>query len=84
MKILNNRKCIATGKVQPKENLIRIVKLKDGRFLVDSDEKGRGAYITRDKSLFDKVNRQRLLNRTFRTEVDKSVYEELKNKLEEA
>ena len=83
MKILNNRKCIVTHKVQSKDNLIRIVKKRNGEYLVDSNEQGRGAYVSRDKSLFVKLERQRLLHRTFRTEVNKEVYEKLKEKLEE-
>lgn len=83
MKTSINRKCIATGRILPTSKLIRIVKTKSGQILVDSDVPGRGAYISRDLSLFDKVNNQRLLNKTFRTNINREVYEKLKEKLKE-
>lgn len=84
MPIFTNRKCIATGEILPKEKLIRIVKMKDGQIFVDSDKKGRGAYVKRDPKLFDKVKKQRLLHRAFRNNVNASIYDDLEQKIKEA
>lgn len=84
LKKKNNRKCIITNQIKNKEELIRIVKLKDGTFEVNSNSGGRGAYISKDKSLINKINKQRILNKVFRTEVPNNVYEELEKVLEEA
>ncbi|MCR8613344.1 MAG: YlxR family protein [Mycoplasma sp.] len=85
MQINNLRKCIATNKSYEKVKLIRIVKTKDGEIKIDLEQKidGRGAYILKDKKLSKKLRRNKLLNRAFRVEVDKSVYDELTKILEE-
>ena len=80
--ILNNRKCIATGKKFPKDQLIRIVKTKE-KFIVDSNEKGRGAYVSKNVDLYDQILRNKLLNRAFRTNVPNEIYIELKKVMEE-
>lgn len=79
----NNRKCVATGKIFPKNELIRIVKMKDGNFKVDSNEKGRGVYVSKNIELFENIVRRKLINRSLRREVPSWVYDELKKKLEE-
>lgn len=76
------RKCIVTYEILEVEKLIRIVKLSNGEFKVDSNAKGRGAYVKKDSDLFEKVQKQKLLNRSFKTNVPSSVYEELKKKME--
>lgn len=74
---MNKRKCIVTNKIKDKSEMIRIVKLKDGTFLVNSNEGGRGAYVSKNPDLIDRIRKNRILHRTFRTEVKKEIYEEL-------
>jgi len=76
------RKCIATYEVKDVKDLIRIVKLPNGQFEVNSDKLGRGAYVTRDAQLYEKVKRNKLLNRAFKTQVPVTVYEELRKEME--
>lgn len=73
----NNRKCIATNVVMPKEDLIRIVKTKNNQFFVDSEEKGRGAYISRSSANISELQKKRLLNKSFKGNVPNEVYEKL-------
>ena len=76
---MNNtsRKCIVTGEITSTDKLIRIVKKKDGLYKVDSDEQGRGAYVTRDPKLANAIKTRKVLNRAFKTQVPNNVYEEL-------
>ena len=45
------RKCIATGEMKPKKELVRIVRSKEGEVSIDLTGKksGRGAYLSLDK-----------------------------------
>lgn len=77
------RKCIVTNKIKDTKDLIRIVKTKSGQYFVNSDAKGRGAYISNDPSIIEDLKRKRFLNRSFKTQVPEQVYidiEELFNK----
>ncbi len=78
LKTNNTRTCIATGKKTDKSNLIRIVKQKN-KISIDTKQKlpGRGCYITKDPNLADKLLKQKLLHKAFKTQVDNRVYEEL-------
>ena len=79
--IFNSRKCLVTNKSFAKSDLVRIVKLKNGEILVDSNAKGRGAYITKNCQDFAFIKNKRLLNRVFRTNVSEKVYDDLIKKL---
>ena len=45
------RKCVATGEMKPKKELVRIVRSKEGEVSIDLTGKksGRGAYLSMDK-----------------------------------
>ena len=47
------RKCIATGKVKPQDELLRFVKTPDSRLVPDFNKKipGRGLYVSNSKEL---------------------------------
>ncbi|NQZ66003.1 MAG: YlxR family protein [Mycoplasmatales bacterium] len=79
-----SRKCIITQKVIEKSKLIRVVRLKNGSYEVDSNSPGRGAYVSRDKKNIEIIERKRPLNRAFRDNVDKKIYAQLIKILEEA
>jgi len=74
------RKCIVTNEMKPKKELIRIVRNKDGEVFVDSTGKknGRGAYLSRDIDVIIQAEKTNALDRQLDTDVDSSVYEELK------
>lgn len=62
-----------------KEQLIRIVKNKDGEIAIDDTYKlpGRGAYICGKKDCIRQAQKRRALERAFSCKVEASVYEEL-------
>ncbi|MCR5690656.1 MAG: YlxR family protein [Eubacterium sp.] len=73
------RICIGCGETREKADLIRLVKNKEGEIFLDPTGKmnGRGAYICREKSCFEKMKKSRGLNRTFKINVPMETYEEL-------
>ncbi|WP_171175307.1 RNA-binding protein [Ruegeria sp. HKCCD8929] len=65
------RKCIATGEVQPKYGLIRFVAGPDGRVWPDVAGKlpGRGVYVAADRAALDKAVGKKLFARGFKAQV---------------
>ena len=57
VKELERRKCIMTGEVRPKSELLRFTVLKNGDFIPDFNKKfsGKGVYISNSKSLLEKA-----------------------------
>src|SRR5690625_3589975 len=74
------RKCIVTNERKPKEELIRIVRNKEGEVFVDPTGKknGRGAYLSKDLQVIEKAAKTKVLNQQFQTDIDSEIYEELK------
>jgi len=65
------RKCIATGEVQPKYGLIRFVVGPDGQVVPDILGKlpGRGVYVAADRAALDKAVAKKLFARGFKQPV---------------
>jgi predicted RNA-binding protein YlxR (DUF448 family) len=65
------RKCIATGDVQPKHGLIRFVVGPDAMVFPDLAEKlpGRGMYVSADRDALDKAASKGLFSRAAKTKV---------------
>src|SRR6056297_1945894 len=65
------RKCIATGEVQPKHRLIRFVIGPDGQIAPDIAEKlpGRGIWVSSDRSAIEKAVNKGLFARAARQPV---------------
>lgn len=65
------RKCIATGEVQPKFGLIRFVIGPEGEVVPDLAGKlpGRGVYVASDKAALDKAASKGLFSRAFKQPV---------------
>lgn len=74
------RKCVVTGEMRPKKELIRIVRNKEGEVFVDPTGKknGRGAYLTGNLEVIDKAEKTNVLSRVLNTEIDPVIYEELR------
>ncbi len=53
-----NRKCVLTGNILPKEDLLRFILLKDGTVLPDFNKKldGRGFYLSNSKKLLSELS----------------------------
>ena len=73
------RMCIACKSSKPKRELIRIVKNDDG-IVLDKTGKlnGRGSYICNDQECMNKLIKQKVLNKVFKTNVSQDVYDKLK------
>ncbi|MBN9652887.1 YlxR family protein [Halobacillus sp. GSS1] len=77
------RKCVVTQEMVPKQQLIRVVRNKDGEVFVDDTGKknGRGAYLMKKLEIIDQAEKQQVLNRHLKTKVDANIYEELRAKV---
>jgi predicted RNA-binding protein YlxR (DUF448 family) len=73
------RKCVATGEMKTKKELVRVVRSKEGDVSVDLTGKknGRGAYITLDKECILQAKKKNILANHLKTKIEESVYEEL-------
>lgn len=74
------RSCVVTREKLPKGELVRVVRTPDGELKVDSTGKanGRGAYLKKDLSVFEKAYSTKVLNRILEVEVPDSVFDELR------
>lgn len=74
------RSCLVTKEKLPKQELIRIVKNKNGEILVDLTGKinGRGAYIKKDADVLEKAIKTKALERTFECPIPETIYEEIR------
>lgn len=63
------RKCVLTGEVKPKEDLLRFILLRDGTVLPDFNKKleGRGFYISNSKKLLEGLTVKNPLNKILHT-----------------
>jgi len=73
------RKCIASGEMKPKKELIRIVRSKEGEVSIDPTGKksGRGAYLTLDREIILSAQKRNVLANQLSAHIDPSLYEQL-------
>ena len=78
------RKCTGCQEMKNKKELIRIVRSNEGEFAMDLSGKkpGRGAYICLNQDCLLKAHKSKGLERSFKSSVPASVYESLKEELE--
>ena len=74
------RSCIMSKEQLPKQELIRIVKNKEGQVCVDLTGKmnGRGTYIKKDINILDKVVKSKILEKKLEVNIPSSIYDELR------
>ena len=74
------RTCVVTKEKLPKKELIRIVKTKDGKVIIDSSGKvnGRGVYLKKETEVFNKACKNKILNKYLEIDVPEEIYDELK------
>lgn len=79
------RKCIVTGEMKPKQELIRVVRSKEGVVSVDTTGKlpGRGAYLSINKETILTAKQRDLISTVFKVKVDKAIYDSLINVVNE-
>ncbi|WP_201713822.1 RNase P modulator RnpM [Rossellomorea arthrocnemi] len=73
------RKCVATGEMKPKKEMIRIVRSKEGDVSIDPTGKksGRGAYLSKDKDIILQAKKKNTLANQLQAKIDESLYDEL-------
>ena len=79
------RKCLATGEQLPKQQLIRVVRNKEGEVFVDPTVKmnARGAYLKRSHAAFEKAKQKKLLARALQVEIPEEIFSELEKYADE-
>ncbi len=73
------RKCIATGEMKPKKELVRIVRSKEGEVSIDLTGKksGRGAYLSKNKEAVLLAKKKNTLSNHLEVPIQDTIYEEL-------
>ncbi|EON73335.1 hypothetical protein H131_07648 [Lysinibacillus sphaericus OT4b.31] len=73
------RKCVATGEMLPKKEMIRVVRSKEGEVSVDVSGKkpGRGAYVSKSEQAIDIARKKNVLGHQLDVKIPEEVYEEL-------
>lgn len=74
------RRCMGCNESKEKNELIRIVKSKEGAIEVDLTGKknGRGAYICKNEECLNKVIKSKRIEKVFEQVIDQEVYENLR------
>ena len=74
------RTCMACNEQKEKQELVRIVRSKDGIIEVDLSGKksGRGAYICKKEECLEKIMKSKRLERIFEQEISSKIYESLR------
>ena len=75
------RTCVVSNEKLPKKELLRIVKTPENEIKIDETGKmnGRGAYIKKSLEVVDMAEKNKVLERHLECNIDKSVYEEIRN-----
>ncbi len=78
------RQCIGCGEMKSKKEMIRILKTESEGILLDATgrKNGRGAYICPSADCLKKAVKSRGLDRSFKMQVPREVYETLEKEME--
>lgn len=73
------RKCVVTGEQQPKKDLVRIVKNKEGEIAIDPTGKlnGRGAYVSLHPEVVKEAMNNKALDKSLGITISEEFYQEL-------
>lgn len=77
------RTCVITKEKLPKQELIRIVRTPENNVIIDQTGKanGRGAYLKKQKEVFEQAKKQKTLNKILEVEIPESIFEQLNDLL---
>lgn len=77
------RMCLGCQEMKPKKELIRVVKNKENEISIDFTGKkpGRGAYICRDISCFQKARKAKRFEKAFEIPINDEIFEVLEQQL---
>ncbi|MBR5528733.1 MAG: YlxR family protein [Clostridia bacterium] len=84
-KKIPERKCLGCNARKQKNELIRVVRLKDGEVVLDKTGKvsGRGAYICPDINCYNKARKAKRFETNLEIAIPEEIYNSLAKKLEE-
>lgn len=73
------RKCVVTGEMKPKKEMVRVVKNKEDELAIDPTGKmnGRGAYVSLLPETGQKAKQEKALDKPLGIKVPGEFYEEL-------
>ncbi len=73
------RKCVVSGDMRPKKEMVRIVKTKESDIFIDDTGKknGRGAYVSLDPEIIQTAKEKNILSGILKTEISDAFYDEL-------
>ena len=79
MKKIPMRSCVITKERLPKQELIRIVRTSEGEVVVDLSGKknGRGIYLKKDKAVFERAQKTKVLSNQLGVSIPETIFEEL-------
>ena len=79
------RQCIGCGEMKSKKEMIRVIKTPEDAIMIDATGKknGRGAYICPSAECLKKAIKSKGLERSFKMNIPKEVYEQLTKEMEE-
>ncbi len=83
IKKMPQRKCIGCDKMNDKKEMLRIVRNKEGEVFLDPTGKksGRGAYICKDISCFDRARKKRRFENSLKCKIPDEVYTRLEKEI---
>ena len=84
MKKIPLRTCVVTREKLEKKDLIRVVRTPEGNIIIDKSGKanGRGAYLKKDLNVINIAEKNKVLNKQLKTDVNSEIYEELRSLIE--
>lgn len=73
------RKCVVSGEMKEKQDMIRVVRNKEGEIFIDETGKmnGRGAYVSLQPEMVEKAKENNLLAHALKTKIPLEFYDEL-------
>lgn len=78
------RLCVGCGTMQPKKDLIRVLKNAEGEIKLDftGKQSGRSAYLCKNMDCFAAAKKGHRIERSFGCRVSEEVYEEMEHALQ--
>ena len=74
------RMCVSCREMQPKKELIRVVRTPEGAVILDTTGRanGRGAYLCKKSACLEKAIKSRALERALETKIEPETYDTLR------
>ena len=74
------RMCVSCREMQPKKELVRVVRTPEGAVILDTTGRanGRGAYLCKKSACLEKAIKSRALERALETKIEPVTYDTLR------